>query len=254
MLHRYEIHPSRWTGPGLRILHLSDFHWNAALPSSHFDQVRRAVRDARPDLIFLTGDYLKNLDSLPHFTEWIRSLGRRKIYAVLGNHDYWLDGNTLARELRATGAILLTNESRHISLGSHRVTITGCDHPWGGGDGDVAPSPEAELHLVLSHTPDNIYRLSRSRADCVFSGHYHAGQIRLPLAGSLVVPSRYGRRFDHGHFKVGDTRLFVSAGVGAANPALRLFCPADLFVVDINPRGGSRPAPAARRACPGTLR
>ena len=87
--------------------------------------------------------------------------------------------------------------------------------------------------LVLSHTADNIYALNRAGADAVFSGHYHAGQIRVPGLGSLVVPSMFGRRFDHGHFNVDGTHLFVTAGIGSA-PALRIYCKPDVYIVDIS--------------------
>jgi predicted MPP superfamily phosphohydrolase len=51
------------------------------------------------------------------------------------------------------------------------------------------------------------------------------------------VPSVYGRRFDQGHFRVGASDLFVSTGVGADTPPLRLYCPPDLLVVDfVKPR------------------
>ena len=87
--------------------------------------------------------------------------------------------------------------------------------------------------LVLSHTPDNIYEVAERGATALFAGHTHGGQFRLPLLGPLVVPSRYGRRFEEGHFVVNGTHLFVSAGVGADAPALRLWCPPELIVVDL---------------------
>jgi len=59
-------------------------------------------------------------------------------------------------------------------------------------------------------------------------------QIRVPLLGSIIVPSVYGRRFDHGHFIVNGSHLFVAGGIGAANPAFRIYCQPDLFIVDIN--------------------
>ncbi len=89
------------------------------------------------------------------------------------------------------------------------------------------------LHIVLSHTPDNIYWLSKSYADFVFSGHYHAGQFRIPVLGPIVIPSIYGRRFDHGHFIVNGTHLFVTSGIGVAAPPLRIYCQPDIFIVDI---------------------
>jgi uncharacterized protein len=72
----------------------------------------------------------------------------------------------------------------------------------------------------------------------VFAGHYHAGQYRLPWLGALVVPSTYGRRFDHGHFVVSNTHLFVSAGIGATDPPRRIYCQPDLFIVDIKNHDG----------------
>ena len=37
------------------------------------------------------------------------------------------------------------------------------------------------------------------------------------------------------HFIVDGTHLFVAAGIGAANPPLRVYCRPDIFVVDILP-------------------
>ena len=86
---------------------------------------------------------------------------------------------------------------------------------------------------MLSHTPDNIYRLSKSEVDVVFSGHYHGGQIRIPYLGAIVIPSIFGRRCDHGHFVIKETNLFVTGGVGTAFPSWRIYCQPDIFVIDI---------------------
>jgi predicted MPP superfamily phosphohydrolase len=94
------------------------------------------------------------------------------------------------------------------------------------------PLHPTERVLVLSHTPDNIYAL-RGRAKVVFSGHTHGGQWRIPGVGALVVPSKFGRRFDRGHFSVDGTELFVSAGLGADFPPVRVYCQPELLVVDL---------------------
>jgi predicted MPP superfamily phosphohydrolase len=53
-----------------------------------------------------------------------------------------------------------------------------------------------------------------------------------------MIPSRYGRVFDEGHFRVGKTELFVSAGIGADAPPLRVYCNPDMIVVDfVNNQG-----------------
>lgn len=231
----YEVSLPDWEGPDIRIVHLTDLHIDPSL-SDFYEQAFSAAEEHEPDLVFLTGDFVSDPDALPALREVLRPLGKYGTFAVLGNHDYWVDADGVSATVREAGITLLTNESTTISLDGGIIRISGLDYPWDRSVKDV-PAPEpGELHLVLSHTPDNIYRLSRTGADAVFSGHYHAGQVRVPLVGSVVVPSVYGRRFDHGHFVLDGTHLFVSAGLGAANPPFRMYCQPDLFVVDV--KGG----------------
>ena len=56
---------------------------------------------------------------------------------------------------------------------------------------------------------------------------------RPSFLSSIVLPSLYRRRFDHGHFLVNGTHLFVSSGVGVSSPQFRLFCRPDIFIVDV---------------------
>src|SRR5262249_34999083 len=62
-------------------------------------------------------------------------------------------------------------------------------------------APPGLFRLCLSHTPDNFYWAITNRIDLMFCGHVHGGGIRVPLVGSIFVPSVYGRRFDHGVFE-----------------------------------------------------
>jgi predicted MPP superfamily phosphohydrolase len=85
---------------------------------------------------------------------------------------------------------------------------------------------------MLTHTADNIYEISKTRPVAVFAGHYHGGQIVLPGIGPPIVPSRFGRRFHHGHYKVNGTRLFVTSGIGSAFPPVRIYCKPEILIVD----------------------
>ena len=78
--------------------------------------------------------------------------------------------------------------------------------------------PEELFRLCLSHTPDNIAWAQRQHIDLMLSGHVHGGQIRFPILGSLLVPSRYGRRYDCGTFHEPPTFLHVSRGIGGEHP------------------------------------
>jgi hypothetical protein len=67
--------------------------------------------------------------------------------------------------------------------------------------------------IALSHNPDTVYALARHGVQWVLAGHTHGGQIRVPVAGPLVLPVVH-KEFAMGEFQVGNTRLYVSRGVG----------------------------------------
>ena len=239
---RYELHCPGWQGSRLRIAHVTDFHVNAHLPLSYYRMVMERVAAADPDLVVLTGDFVSTGEAIPLLPDALAGArGRLGTFAVLGNHDHWVDGPEVADTIRSTGIVLLENDCRRMAASDQKgVVICGYDDPWGhAGAWRMPRVAPGELALVLTHTPDNIYRLSKPGITAVFAGHYHGGQIKIPPFGALVVPSSYGRRFDHGHFVVNGTHLFVSAGVGSAAPPFRIYCQPDLFIVDIIGEKGS---------------
>lgn len=232
--YRYQVSFHDWRGSAFRIVLLSDFHVDGSFAPEFYRHVFSVAEQSCPDLVFMVGDFITKLESLPALSELLRPIGKLGTFAVLGNHDYWTDAEKVGAVVSDCGIRLLTNESVGIELAGAAVRLTGTDYPWKRGEKTIAASLPGELHLVLSHTPDNIYRISKSGADCVFSGHCHAGQIRLPFAGSIVVPSVYGRRFDHGHFIVNGTHLFVAGGIGTTVLPVRIYCRPDIFIIDIS--------------------
>ena len=78
-----------------------------------------------------------------------------------------------------------------------------------------------ERLMKMSHftrLPDNIRWARRKGMDLMLSGHVHGGQIRFPVVGSMLVPSRYSRRYDCGVFAEGPTLLHVSRGLSGEHP------------------------------------
>ncbi len=233
--HRYEVTLPGWRGRPLRVAHISDLHVDASQPLDYYRKALAAAEQARPDLAVFTGDFITRRSALPKLKEVLRPIARTATLAVLGNHDYWTDPEAVRAALAEGGLRTLSNETMTLDIDGQTVAVTGYDHPWVKTDRRDPPRPDAGLWLALSHTPDNIYRIACWPADVVFSGHCHAGQVRLPILGPLIVPSVYGRRFDHGHFIVHRTHLFVAGGVGAVHLPFRIYCQPDIFIVDILP-------------------
>ncbi len=229
----YQVDCAHLTGKGFTVVHVSDLHVTGNLPRDYYVDVMKRVNEAQPDLVFITGDFVTGLglvSLVPDILEVVTShLG---VFAILGNHDYWAGADSVAEAVRSAGVVLLHNGCQRVHVSDcDDVLICGCEDPWGKGQWQSPSIADDEVVLALTHTADNIYRLSRAGVTAAFAGHYHAGQVKIPLLGSVVVPSKYGRRFDHGHFVVDGTHLFVTSGIGAAMPAFRVYCQPDIFVV-----------------------
>lgn len=235
VLTRYNLALKAWKGKPFTIAHISDLHVDPRIGCDYFYNVMDRVVEARPDILLIAGDFVpsaRQIHMLAPVLNRLAPVSRR--YAVLGNHDFWAGPEQVAEAVAQTGIRVLRNETVALELAGGRVLLSGCEDPWGRPLWHAPDRLNNDLLIVMVHTADIVYRLSHANADMAFSGHYHAGQIRIPFIGPVIVPSIYGRRFDHGHFKVGPTDLYVSAGIGAANPPVRLFCHPDIFLVTVS--------------------
>jgi predicted MPP superfamily phosphohydrolase len=209
--------PAAWDG--LSILHLSDLHL-CGTPDRHFYRVVMEHCAAwEPDLVCVTGDIA---DSFHHQGWIVPALGwlRWKVaaFAILGNHDYYYDPPFIRRRLTRLGMTYLGNGWQQAEVRGEPLVVIGHEGPWGGPAPDLTGCPTGPFRLCLSHTPDNIRWARRHGIDLMLSGHVHGGQIRFPILGSLLVPSRYGRRYDCGTFHEKPTFLHVSRGLGGEHP------------------------------------
>jgi predicted MPP superfamily phosphohydrolase len=214
--------PAAWDG--LTILHLSDLHLNGTPDRKFFEHVMDECRAWAPDLVAVSGDVVDD----PEHHRWIVPvLGRLKwriaAFAILGNHDGWYDVSLIRRRVRRCGIQMLCNAWTQIDVRGEPLVVIGNETPWFAPAPDLNDCPAGPFRLCLSHTPDNIAWARARRIDLVLAGHLHGGQVRLPVVGSLVVPSRYGRKYDCGTFDEPPTVLHVSRGLSGQEP-LRINC------------------------------
>lgn len=214
--------PAAWDG--LTILHLTDVHFRGTPDRDFHVAVMDFCRDWQPDLLALTGDIV---DSMRHYRWVLPLLGRLRwniaAFAVLGNHDLWYEPNRTRRRLRKLGIHVLGNGWQQIDVRGEPLLVIGNEEPWFTPAPDLSQCSTAAFRLCLSHTPDNMPWARQNSVDLMLAGHNHGGQIRLPLVGSILVPSRYSRRYDCGIFHEPPTLLHVSRGLAGQHP-LRYNC------------------------------
>lgn len=231
-------------GP-MRIAFVSDIHNNPAL----FQKAIEQIKNAKPDLILLGGDYIMVNQRFMR-TRWIIN-GLREmaeiapVYAILGNQDYEKLGQ-LERVLQTAEIPLLRNEARNWETpAGGTVCIVGLGD-WNEGDEDphtcMLPTGEEESAvLLLSHDPESRWLLRQYDWDLMLSGHTHGGQIGNPFKNPVEYLS-FRSSMPAGLFDFeGGRRVFVSRGVGSIC-GMRFFCPPEINIIDIGDRS-SLPAP-----------
>jgi predicted MPP superfamily phosphohydrolase len=215
--------PRAWDG--LTILHLSDLHLCGTPDRVFYEQVvKQCMADGIPDILAITGDLV---DTDKHH-RWLLPLLRKlqwneAAFAILGNHDVWHRPARVRRRLQKCGIAVLGNDWTLLRIRGEPLLVVGHEGPWFGPPPNLATCPARTFRLCLSHTPDNIRWAQRNGIHLMLSGHNHGGQIRLPLFGSLFVPSKYSRRYDCGLFLEPPTLLNVSRGLAGKEP-LRYNC------------------------------
>jgi uncharacterized protein len=215
--------PPEWDG--LTLLLLSDLHFHGTPSRVYFDRVLdELAAGPTPDLVCLAGDFV---DTDTHH-QWIQPLlGRLRAkeakLAILGNHDKYHDPDRVRSELTAAGYTVLGNAWREITVRGVPCVAVGHEGPWFAPPPDFSGAPLGPFRLCLSHTPDNFYWGQANAIGLMLCGHVHGGAIRVPLIGSIFVPSVYGRRFDQGVFEENGTAMVVSRGVSGKEP-LRFRC------------------------------
>lgn len=177
-----------------------------------------------PDLIALTGDIV---DTDLHRRWIVPLLGRLRwkiaAFAIVGNHDLWYEPPLIRRRIRRAGFHMLGNSWMPIEVRGEPLVVIGHEGPWFQPEPDLSTCPSDAFRLCLSHTPDNIAWARQQGIDLMLSGHNHGGQIRFPIVGPVVVPSKYGGYYASGTFDEPPTLLHVSRGLGSEHP-LRYHC------------------------------
>ncbi len=237
--------------PPLRLLHISDLHVERF--GRREERLLHMVREIAPDLILLTGDYL-NLsyvdDPVAHANARRllaglvpdgKPLAPAGVYAVLGSPP--VDRNS-ASLFDGLPIRLLRDEVATVDLGQgRRLALLGldCSHDL---ERDAqrlaavaAEAPPDAFRVLLYHSPELMPVAPEFDIKLYLCGHTHGGQVRLPLYGAVITSSKLGKRFEMGYYRLENTQLYVSRGVGLEGmgaPRVRFLCPPEITLFSLD--------------------
>lgn len=222
-------------GAPLTVALLSDLHFDPLYETDYLAQVVARTNQLTPDLVLFAGDFLsQSAARLPDLREILRPVqARLGCFAVLGNHDHWVDADQVGAALTAAGITVLRNQSVPLP-GSAPWYLTGLESYWGGSPSTASllNTPPESRHLLLVHEPDSFDLLTDPRCVLQLSGHTHGGQARLPLVGALKLPS-WGKNYQAGLYTQGSRRLYVNRGIGTVVRHYRVNCRPEITLLTL---------------------
>lgn len=211
---------------GLKIVHFSDLHYGMSVNEDVLSNLVNNINKTKPDIVVFTGDLI---DRDTTYTEEIKNIIIKylsKIKSIYGN--YYVNGN---HDLVNNSFDLLMTSSNFKSLNntSDIIYSSELDTIYIGGmsvkNYDITYLKELEDYdykIFIMHYPDYMDKISQYNFDLVLSGHSHNGQVRLPFIGALVKPDNAKKYYEE-YYKINNTNLYISGGIGNSKVNLRLF-------------------------------
>ena len=241
---------------GFKILHISDLHLGSF--SGHeqqLEQTIKAINAAEPDIICFTGD-LCTIDcrEAAPFTTILKGI-QAPVYAVLGNHDFFIYSRALTEQQRlqevdqlchyitdSLGWHLLRNTHEVLTAADgSTITLLGVDNTRGAEQGfrtidcgnlQQAMTDTYGFRILLTHDPSHWEAevLPHTDIPLTLAGHTHAAQVRI-CKWNLA---RLMFRQSDGRYDQNGQTLNVNIGIGCTAP-FRIGAPQDLTLITLRP-------------------
>ena len=211
------------------VVHVSDLH-DLAFGKKQA-KLLCAIREAKPDLIVITGDLFNRRRKKACRNAFAFADGAVRIapvYFAEGNHEISLreTGERYIETILMTGVRVLRDEY----VDHDDIRIIGLRQ---------YASPQTlqsmldtdRLNIVLAHRPEFFPIYASTDADVILSGHAHGGQIRFFGIGLYSPGQGFFPRFTTGLYRIGKSILHVSRGLGNTIPFPRMFDTPELNIL-----------------------
>lgn len=246
---RYDLTTQKWPAKfaPLKIAFATDFH--VGCPSVGLEETHAIVQkinEIKPDIILLGGDFLISgvlLGTKIKPAPIAAILGELKaplgVYSVLGNHDWWEDGQGMWRALEQQNIKVLENNVVHVSRDDGSFWLAGLAD-------DTTRKPDLDATLAQVDNFDPVIMLAHDPAAFMtmndipvvtLCGHTHGGQIVIPYVMPLVVPGRAPMKYAYGHIHEQERDLIVSSGIGTSILPVRFGRRPEVVEINITGKG-----------------
>ena len=222
---------------GLKIVHITDIHYKRTTSKKDLQELVKKINFIKPDIVVLTGDLFDRDRNLDNNQKDELMFELKKIdatinkYAIKGNHDKdesWEYIITEAGFINLNNTYdIIYNDGYEPILIAGMSSITSSDKVKNkikkiNKYKEEYNEENLKYKILLTHQTDYIKDFDFNEYSLILGGHSHGGQVRFPIIGAVVLP-KGSKKYYEAHYKLNDTDLFISSGIGTSNINLRLF-------------------------------
>lgn len=208
----------------LKIVHFSDILYNQ--DNKRLNKIEKLINNENADIIVFAGDLFNNNfkysdEDYSNIKEFLTNINASLFkFAVIGENDtkFLEKYKDILYESNFT---LLDNKNKLLFYKDEEpINIIGLTDL-----SKINELLESEVSynysLVITHKPDYVDELSKYDIDLVLSGHSLGGIINVPYYGGLITKDG-AKKYVNGYYKVNNTELYISNGMGYQNFNFRL--------------------------------
>ncbi len=234
--HKYrkaiDIDTEKPTAGPVRVLMMSDLHLGYHNRRAEMARWVDIINGENPDVILIAGDIIDN-SVKPLIEEGTAEEFRRlkaPVYACLGNHEYYSQVERARRFYDEAGITLLRDDSCVLDNGLCVVGRDDSTHRERKALREILPegAPKDHFTILIDHQPFQLEEAQECGVDLQLSGHTHYGQV-WPI--SWITRAIY--EIAYGEGRKGDTRYYVSSGMGIWGGKYRIGTRSEYLVVEV---------------------
>ncbi len=221
---------------------IADIHSSVFMTREDMRRYVNAINELGSELIVIPGDFVNSMveEVYPFaeaFSELKAPLG---IFGTLGNHDFFTDVETVAREVDACGVKMLRNDKVDVKKNGAKIHLLGVD--------DTGRVQRAELfydkvlaqtephvpRILLCHRPYFFDQAATRNIDLTLAGHTHGGQFVFARIGKTVIaPALVASPYIAGLYTKEKSRMYVTRGLGTVGIPVRINCPPEITKITL---------------------
>lgn len=213
---------------GFKIVHFSDLHYGMSVDEKVLSNLVDKINKTKPDIVVFTGDLI---DKKKNYTESDTKLITKYLSKIKSSYgNYYVNGDD-DENINSFDSIMVNSNFKSLnnnyevitSEKNKKILISGISTNANIKIfNDIFKDDDYSYKIIMMHYPDNYDLISKYNFDLVLSGHSHNGQVRLPYIGALVKMNNSKKYYDP-YYKINDTDMYISGGIGNSKVNLRLF-------------------------------